>query len=127
MPPKSFRRTGLAGYPASSSRTRSSGTHVCSAASIRASPPRYASQLAPRVRARLPGALERGHGTVVGDRVTVWFARAGHWWIRWPDGRTEKAMEVALTDAETEIKDDAWLDLPGGPRGIIHGTLVGYS
>ncbi len=60
------------------------------------------------------------------DTVTVWFSAAGHWFVAFPDGRVEKASEVQLDNAITRYKADGFRDLlPGGPRGVIVGELVG--
>lgn len=60
--------------------------------------------------------------------VRVWFDKAGHWWIRFEDGTTEKASEVHLDNAVTRYKEDGFGDLqPGGPRGVMVGELVAWT
>lgn len=56
----------------------------------------------------------------------VWYDKADSerpWRIRYADGSDARAESVRFEYAETLFKDDAYLELPGGPRGILEGEL----
>jgi hypothetical protein len=60
---------------------------------------------------------------VIGSRVTIWFAKAGHWFVC--DGTTTvKAACVRFDDGATDYKEDGFRELEGGPRGVVRATLV---
>lgn len=50
-----------------------------------------------------------------------------HWKIRFMDGETKNCSAVAMATSETALNPDGFLELPGGPRGIIRGELVSYE
>lgn len=56
----------------------------------------------------------------------VWYDKADSerpWRIRYADGSDARAESVRFEYAETLFKADAYLELPGGPRGILEGEL----
>ena len=57
----------------------------------------------------------------------VWYDKAddsGHpWRIRYADGALTRAEQVTFEYAETLFREEAFLELPGGPRGILEGEL----
>ena len=56
----------------------------------------------------------------------VWYDKADSerpWRIRYADGSLTRAEHVTFEYAETLFKDDAFMELPGGPRGILEGEL----
>ncbi len=57
----------------------------------------------------------------------VWYDKTDSdrpWRIRYHDGTNARAEKVTFEYAETLFQDNAFMDLPGGPRGILEGELA---
>jgi len=58
---------------------------------------------------------------------SVWFDKSDAerpWRIRYANGVDARAEYVELADAATRLKADGFMELPGGPRGIIEGEIT---
>ena len=63
---------------------------------------------------------------MIGRQVVIWWANAGHWRI-WCDGEQVEAQWFRVKDAVSDVKQDGFKEYPGGPRGILRGTLDAWE
>lgn len=57
----------------------------------------------------------------------VWYDKTDSerpWRIQYSDGTNTRAEKVTFEYAETLFRDEAFMELPGGPRGILEGELA---
>lgn len=60
-------------------------------------------------------------------KARVWFDRSDNakpWLIAYESGRVARAEWVMLASAQTEFDNDAFMDLPGGPKATITGYVI---
>lgn len=64
-----------------------------------------------------------------GQIVAVWWARSprSHWMIGFPGGRTERAEKVYFRGGFSQLKDDGFMELENGPRGIMRVELESWE
>jgi hypothetical protein len=59
----------------------------------------------------------------------VWWSTEGgaHWRFLNEAGELVKAKWVRLGPGVTDMKDDGFRDLPGGPRGVLKAEIVAWE
>jgi hypothetical protein len=60
----------------------------------------------------------------------VWWNKSGEggpWLVRFPDGTIGRCEWVTFGECRTDINHEGFRDLPGGPRGVLRGEVVGFE